>query len=54
MYEEIYENISIYKDKSVDFVVWICPQLLNIIYKPEEMLYIEGDRVKTVYSVFKG
>lgn len=54
MYEEVYENIKIYKDKSVDFIVWICPKLINIMYKADDMLYIEGDRVKSVYSIVKG
>ena len=54
IYEEIYETINIYKDKSVDFIVWICPKLNAVMHKAEDMLYVEGDRVISVYSLFKG
>lgn len=54
MYEEIYETIKIYRGMSVDFICWVCPKLVHVVYHEHDILYIEGDRLQSIYSLFKG
>lgn len=54
MYEDIYERIRIYKDSSIDFLIWIGPRLTPALFQANDIIYFEGDRVKQIYSLSKG
>ena len=35
-------------------MVWLCPKITQAVYKPDDMIYIEGERITTFYSIIKG
>ena len=54
MYEDIYESIKIFKEKSVEFIVWFCAKLQPHMFKNEDMVYVDGERITKFYFIHKG
>ena len=48
MYAPYYQNIDFFKDRSKDFIAWICPLLRIQVFTPQATVYYEGDKIKDI------
>ena len=54
IYREVYTNVDFLKNKSSDFIVWICPLLKTRVAGPNEVIYYEGDALECIYFIKSG
>lgn len=54
VYESRYENIKFFKNRSVSFILWMCPLLRPQIYNENQFFFQENEVITEVFFLIKG
>lgn len=54
VYKDLYRNVDFLKNKTPQFIGWICPLLRSRVATPDEVIYYEGDELQHVYFLKSG
>lgn len=54
IYEDQYRSLKFFKNKPVNFIVWLCPLLGASYAKKGDNIYADDDRVTHIYFMSKG
>ena len=54
IYRDFYENVEFLKDRSPQFISWICPILKVRVASPQETIYYENEALSNVYFLKSG
>ena len=54
IYKNLYNKVDFLKNKTPQFIAWICPLLKVRIAAPDEVIYYEGDALERNYFLRSG
>jgi hypothetical protein len=53
-FEFRYSNLKFFKNRSLDFISWICPLMTPQWYDYDDFFFIEGDECEQIFFIIKG
>lgn len=54
IYEQRYNRIAFFKDRTPSFVSWMCPLLKPHYFQEDQNIFTEGDSVEEIYFMISG
>ena len=54
IFQELYENVEFLKNKSPNFLAWICPLMTSRVAQPNEIIYYENDDLNEIFFLKSG
>ena len=49
IYETLYKEVDFLREKSENFISWICPMMKGFVTTPNEYVFYEGDEISRIY-----
>lgn len=54
IYEERYEKLNFFKNREVNFIVWMCPNLKPRIFQLNDYICMEDEIINDIFFMTQG